>query len=532
MPELFNFTLVLCAYFLWTLQAVAAPPGRKPGLRSRRGSNVSCVARSDYAAAVLLGIATFSKPTHVAADPADRRAGARSAANARRFSRCGVPVRRWSSCGLFGAQRGDHRRVQLSGRRIRKSFYSRTGFPFANDWETFDNRGAGGGHRRGAVRHPRSPRHGHGAALEVVVLRGRPIQRAAAVFLSGAGGRWIVPRRRDRGSSGSGSSRAALAVGGRRSAVLHAVHVLGRRRADRQPLLPELLSAVPVPDAAAAQRCCRSLPRLAIGALFTAKLVLNPFYTSFNPGEHAKAGPLRMLPIELTLLNDLPVSADADRARRTLGGHAADRRLLPRRRRLHAGRGGVLGARAERADIILRAPVSVERRTGDFDAAAPVRWRSANGRSRTAWSLSARVGRQTVELARWRGADRRIQAGRGRSVQAGALSDQLHLHVLGVDRPASCRFSKRAAEQRQPLSRRQRQTHADLLRRVQGPGSVDAELKLRATRSAANETPRPRRGGASAPPDDQAGTNATDTTSGPGGMSTISGPGRPPGSRL
>ena len=59
---------------------------------------------------------------------------------------------------------------------------------------------------------------------------------------------------------------------------------------------------------------------LAVGALFTAKILLNPFSSSFNPGDHAKAGPLRWLPIERTLLNDLPVSADAERARRSLGG--------------------------------------------------------------------------------------------------------------------------------------------------------------------------------------------------------------------
>ena len=33
-----------------------------------------------------------------------------------------------------------------------------------------------------------------------------------------------------------------------------------------------------------------------IGAIFIAKVTLNPFYSSFHPGDHAKAGPLRMLP--------------------------------------------------------------------------------------------------------------------------------------------------------------------------------------------------------------------------------------------
>src|SRR6185436_1614982 len=37
---------------------------------------------------------------------------------------------------------------------------------------------------------------------------------------------------------------------------------------------------------------------LAIGALFTAKILLNPFYSSFRPGEHLKSGAHRWLPLE------------------------------------------------------------------------------------------------------------------------------------------------------------------------------------------------------------------------------------------
>ncbi len=57
----------------------------------------------------------------------------------------------------------------------------------------------------------------------------------------------------------------------------------------------------------------------AIGALFTAKIVLNPFYSSFNPAEHAKSGPLRWLPVEMTLLNDLPINTRLDRVRVLFG---------------------------------------------------------------------------------------------------------------------------------------------------------------------------------------------------------------------
>jgi hypothetical protein len=53
----------------------------------------------------------------------------------------------------------------------------------------------------------------------------------------------------------------------------------------------------------------------AIGGLFVAPMVLNPFAASFRPSEIAKAGPLRLLPVELTLLNDLPIFTEPDRSR-------------------------------------------------------------------------------------------------------------------------------------------------------------------------------------------------------------------------
>jgi hypothetical protein len=52
-----------------------------------------------------------------------------------------------------------------------------------------------------------------------------------------------------------------------------------------------------------------------VGALFTAPLVLNPFVTSFKPGDHAKSGPFRWLPVELTLVYDWPINNQPDRVR-------------------------------------------------------------------------------------------------------------------------------------------------------------------------------------------------------------------------
>lgn len=56
-----------------------------------------------------------------------------------------------------------------------------------------------------------------------------------------------------------------------------------------------------------------------VGGLFVARLVLNPFAASFYPGHIAKTGPVRMLPVELSLVNDLPINNEADRVLQWFG---------------------------------------------------------------------------------------------------------------------------------------------------------------------------------------------------------------------
>ncbi len=58
-----------------------------------------------------------------------------------------------------------------------------------------------------------------------------------------------------------------------------------------------------------------------IGAIFTAPLVLNPFAASFYPGNNAKSGPLRWLPVELTLVYDWPINNDKSRVMLWFGDH-------------------------------------------------------------------------------------------------------------------------------------------------------------------------------------------------------------------
>jgi hypothetical protein len=56
-----------------------------------------------------------------------------------------------------------------------------------------------------------------------------------------------------------------------------------------------------------------------IGGLFVAPMVLNPFAASSHPADNAKSGPLRRLPVELTLVNDLPVNNEPQHARLWFG---------------------------------------------------------------------------------------------------------------------------------------------------------------------------------------------------------------------
>ena len=132
-PEFFNLTLVFLAVFLWAFKL--ADPSAARGRRLERFLKSPA---SDYLAAVLLGLVTFSKPTNLPA---------------------ALPVflwllyqRRWSRLVLVGgcftltvvalfmlnvAATGE---ANYQG-GDRKTFYSSTGFPFANTWETFENRG-------------------------------------------------------------------------------------------------------------------------------------------------------------------------------------------------------------------------------------------------------------------------------------------------------------------------------------------------------------------------------------------------------
>jgi len=107
-----------------------------------------------------------------------------------------------------------------------------------------------------------------------------------------------------------------------------------------------------------------------VGGLFTAQLVLNPFYVSYHPAEHMKTGLFRVLPVELTLLNDLPINVTPSRIKQPLPAAASgapptlayflDDNAYP----LEGDWFWVHGA--SRTEILLRAP-AMPRPDGGFD---------------------------------------------------------------------------------------------------------------------------------------------------------------------
>jgi hypothetical protein len=306
-PEVFNFSLVFVALFLWSYKELDA-------IRRHEGRGFVRSRASDYAAAALIGIATFSKPTHAPLIAPLVLLAARRRQWGHAFA-CGV-VFVGVAAALFGINAAITGEFNYQG-GYRKTFYSSTGFPFANDRETFDS--IGGVHGRSDVlvdtlantntltvlahnlwyfvagRYSGFlPYFFPGLIAAVLFLARRRSQHLwqwlllLAVAIEVLTLLFITPYT----WSGGGGP-----IGNRYFLSFYPVFFF---------LMPAVATFLP------------ALVALAIGAAFTAKIVFNPFWSSFHPGEHPKSGPLRLLPIELTMLNDLPLASNPDRWRQRL----------------------------------------------------------------------------------------------------------------------------------------------------------------------------------------------------------------------
>lgn len=298
-PELFNFALGFFAYFCWLYKEVA-PRDRMPRrLQWLAGS------RGDLLAAVLLGLATFSKPSNallfvpLALWFLWNRHVARLIATSALF----VAV----AAGLFGINtaitgewnyQGGERRTyawEFPFQTPASSFYS-AGMPMARDeaqadvilqesvfWRNFRNnlKWYFVGRYSGLVAYFFPAVFAlvlffagarHRPAWQWLVLLGAIAQ--ILLFVISLPYTWF-------GGGGSVGNRYFMGVYG--------IFLF---------LLP------PVSSVAVA-----IVPWI-VGGIFMAKLVLTPFTTSFSPGSYADAGPLRLLPVELSNLNDLPIMTD------------------------------------------------------------------------------------------------------------------------------------------------------------------------------------------------------------------------------
>ena len=313
-PELFNFSLGLLAYFCWLYKEVA------PAAHITRGTRWLLGGRSDLAAAVLLGLATFSKAWNAFLFPPIvlwllyRRRYLRALTVSAAFLLVAV--------GLFAVNMAISGEWNYQG-GTRNTFYWE--FPFQNDTSTFE---VGSEKSRdealtGIIFNPNvfwtnllnnlkwffvgrfagMLPYFFPAVFALLAFLAAPRRRPAWQYfvLAAAIGQILifiisVPYT----WNGGGGS-----VGNRYFMGAYGIFLF---------LLPEIW------------RASLALLPWVVGALFTAPLILNPFVTSMKPGDHTKSGPFRWLPPELTLVYDWPINSQSDRVRIWFGDNQPELR--------------------------------------------------------------------------------------------------------------------------------------------------------------------------------------------------------------
>ena len=401
-PELFNVSLVFYALFLWCYKESTVAGHARAG----RAGFLSG-AGSDYLASALVGLLTFSKPPHailmvpMVALALLRRQWGRAigmsvvwAVVAGGFFAANMAI-----TGEFNYQAGD-----------RKTFYGRSGFPYANDRETFEN--IGPVRERGSLlvgdvlvnRHTLTVfRHNvvyfivgrfsglvpyfFPGVISLLLFLARPPRHQWRWLVAGTIVTAVLVLLLTTPFTYSGGGGP---VGNRYFLSFYPLFLY---------LTPPLAGLAP---AAAA---------LIGGSLFTAQILLNPIEASLHPGEHTKTGPLHVLPIELTLLNDLPMMFNADRSKRPLAGDPPMLAYFPDEAAF-TPEGDAFWVRGKsRADVILRAPVAnvgggqfVTKTITSFDVevqngAEPERVTVSTGaETRTLTMKSAEIARFTLAM--------------------------------------------------------------------------------------------------------------------------------------
>jgi hypothetical protein len=299
-PEVFNFTLVFVAYFVWLYREVAADTPLSG-------------ARTQIVAAVLLGLVTYSKLSHVLLiAPLVLLAWWR-----REWTRglvlgavCVAVAALWF--GFTGIVSGDFN--YQGGGHNRRTFYTK--FPFDNPQGTWDTPGYGG-----------TVATDGSAAVNVLNEGETPIRFARNLkyffvgrhfgfipyFFPGVViiAAWLLSSaRRDPWRVLTFLTFAASALG----LLLITPYTWsgGGGPAGNRYLLS--LYAVVFFLAPPMHFGGPGVLAWAGGALFTAKMLMNPFVAAKFTYTTMERGPLRRLPVELTMVNDLPINLDASRA--------------------------------------------------------------------------------------------------------------------------------------------------------------------------------------------------------------------------
>lgn len=372
--EVFNLSLTFYAYFLWAYKEVAPEPAR-PGRLSRfvRGP------WSDVLAATLLGMLTFSKPLYallivpLVIWPWLRRRFVRGLLVGLVFAAV--------AGGLFGVNSLIAGEWNYQGGN-RKVFY--TWFPTQRPEMTFDNQGYGNTTNKlkeDAVYDSRAyanrfvlnvgyflvGRHSGlvpfffpGAAVFVLWLwryreiRGWQVLMVLVVMASAATTIVILPYTWSGGGGPPGNR-----------------YFMG--------FYPVLFFLLPALDSAV-------VPLLIWtgGAIFTAQLVLNPYFTARFPYWNLNHGAVRFLPIELTMVNDLPIMLDRFRARLPYGNDPGLSLYLLDENVYDPEPAGVWFSGGRRGDVIVRTTEPIVSMRVTVTSPIPNRvWVSFDGRSRT-----------------------------------------------------------------------------------------------------------------------------------------------------
>lgn len=307
-PELLNVALVFCAYFLWLYKEVADTSWEfRPAVRSRWLLGPG----SDVAAALLLGLATFSKPPILAlACPIVALLVLR-----RRYVHSvivGATVLLVAG-GAFGLNALVTGELNYQGGDRRTFYAESTGLPFLHGGQFED--GLSNSTNEMQLDEPMDTRDSalvfaHNAGYFLV---GRhfgfvPFFFPAVVIVACALYRWRELE--------AWHVLVALACGG--AAIILLVLLPYSWSGGGGPLgnryylsfYPAFFFLVP-PMTTVRPAVCAWLG----GTLFTAHILANPFISSRETWTYSQLGALRLLPVELTMANDLPVNLNTPRTR-------------------------------------------------------------------------------------------------------------------------------------------------------------------------------------------------------------------------